>query len=69
MAKKSKSSVKIDSKAIVKEETTSSDTDLYIPKPEIGGLINFFYLFGGGGILFAIFMIIYLLLHYIFPIL
>ena len=61
MAKKSKSSVKTESKALVKEETISSDTDLYIPKPEIGGLINFFYLFGGGGILLAILMIIYII--------
>jgi hypothetical protein len=69
MAKKSKSSVKGGSKAPVKEETLASDTELYIPTPVSGGIISFYYLFGGTGILMTIFMIIYLLIHYVFHIL
>ena len=69
MAKKSKSSVKGESKSSVKEETIAPDTEVYIPTPESGGIINFYYLFGGSGILMTIFMIVYLLLHYVFHIL
>jgi hypothetical protein len=69
MAKKSKSPGKGESKAPVKEETIATGTDVYIPTPESGGIINFYYLFGGLGILMTIFMIIYLLLHFVFHIL
>jgi hypothetical protein len=61
MAKKSKSSGK--------GETSALDTELYIPTPESGGIISFYYLFGGIGILMTIFMIIYLVLRYVFHIL
>ena len=69
MAKKSKLSGKGESKASGKEETGALDTELYIPTPESGGIISFYYLFGGIGILMTIFMIIYLFLRYVFHIL
>ena len=59
MVKKSKSSVK--------EETDVSETELYIPTPS-GGIINFYYVFNGLGIVLTIAMIIYLINHYVFHI-
>ena len=66
MAKKSKLSGKGESKASGKEETGASDTELYIPTPESGGIISFYYLFGGIAVVMAIIMIGYILLHYLF---
>jgi hypothetical protein len=65
MAKKSKLSGKAASKASGEEETLESATELKMPTPG-GGIIDFYYLFGGLGILLSIMMIIYLLLHYVF---
>ena len=61
MAKKSKPSGKAESKAPVKEETAESGED--------GGIIDFFYLFNGIGILIGIIYIIFGIFHYVFPIL
>ena len=63
MAKKSK--VKGESKAS-EEETSESGKELYIPIPEPTGLIDFYWLFCGSGIVFAIIMIGYIFLHYVF---
>jgi hypothetical protein len=67
MAKKSKSSGKVASKASGEEETIESVTEFDTPAPK-GGIIDFYYLFGGLGILMSIVMIMYLLLHYVFRI-
>jgi hypothetical protein len=67
MAKKSKSSGKAASNASSEEETTESVTEVNIPISR-GGIIDFYYLFGGLGILLSIAMIIDLLLHYVFHI-
>ncbi len=63
MAKKPKTSVKGGAKASAEEETIAPETELYIPKPEKSGIIDFFYLFVGLGILVSIIMIIYLLFN------
>ena len=60
MVKKSKSSVK--------EETDVSETEFYIPTPS-GGIIDFYIVFNGFGILLTIAMIIYLINNYVFHIL
>jgi len=56
------------SKASVEEKTITSENEVYIPVPG-EGIIDFYYLFGGLGILTSIFMILYLLNHYVFHIL
>ena len=61
MAKKSKPSGKAESKAPVKEETAESGED--------GGIIDFFYLMNGAGVLIGIIFVIFILFHYLFPIL
>ena len=61
MAKKSKPSGKAGSLASVKEETVVS--------VEEGGIIDFFYLMNGVGVLIGIIFIIFILFHYVFPIL
>jgi hypothetical protein len=66
MAKKSR--VKGESKA-PEEETSESGKELYIPIPGPTGLIDFYWLFCGSGIVFAIIMIGYILLHYVLHIL
>jgi hypothetical protein len=68
MAKKSKSSVKAVSTTSGEEETLASVTEFTITKPE-GGIIDFYYLFGGIGVLLGIIMIIDIVLHYILHIL
>ena len=68
MAKKSKSSGKGESKASGEDDTLSSIPEMKIPKPE-GGIIEFYLLFGGLGIIMAIIMIMYLLNQYVFQIL
>lgn len=67
MAKKTK--VKGESKVSEKGETLESEKELYIPIPGKSGIIDFFYLFTGLGILLAIFMVGDILLHYVFHIL
>jgi hypothetical protein len=62
MAKKSK--VKGESKA-PEEETSEAGKELYIPIPGPTGLIDFYWLFCGSGIVFAIIMIVYILLHFV----
>ena len=64
MAKKSK--VKGVLKGSEEEETSESGKELYIPIPEQGGIIEFYYLFGGIAVVMAIIMIGYILLHYLF---
>ena len=61
MAKKSKPSGKAESLASVKEET--------IVSVEEGGKIDFFYLMNGAGVLIGIIFVIFILFHYVFPIL
>ena len=61
MAKKSKPSGKAESKPSVKEETIVSVED--------GGIIDFFYLMNGAGVLIGIIYIIFIFVHYLFPIL
>jgi hypothetical protein len=56
-----KSRVKAESRTSAEEETTALEKEVYIPVPEEGGIINFYYLFGGLGILTAILMIAFLL--------
>jgi hypothetical protein len=68
MAKKSRSSVTGESKASAEAGTITSEKELYIPIPE-PGLIDFYYLFGGMGILVGIMLIIFIVIHYIFHIL
>lgn len=68
MAKKSKSSVKAEPNASGEEETIAPVAGLNIPTPS-GGIIDFYYLFGGIGILMGIVMIMYLLNRYVFHIL
>jgi hypothetical protein len=65
MVKKSKSSVKGVSKASGEEETLASETEVYIPTPK-GGIIDFYYLCCGLGILLMIIMIIFIPLHYVY---
>ena len=66
MAKKSK--VKGVSK-ISEEETSESGKELYIPIPEQSGIIDFYYLCCGFGIVITIIMICDIPLHYVFHIL
>jgi hypothetical protein len=66
MAKKAK--VKGESK-VSEEETSGLGKDVYIPIPEQGGIINFYYLFGGIALVMAIIMIGDILLHYVLHIL
>jgi hypothetical protein len=69
MAKKPRSSGKGESQASGKEETGAPDTELFIPIPESGGRFNFFYVFGGLGVLLSVCMILYIVLHYLLHIL
>jgi hypothetical protein len=64
MAKKSKSSVKAESKVSGDEETIAPVTEFNALTPK-GGIIDFYYLFGGIGVLLGIIMIIDILLHYV----
>ncbi len=65
MAKKSKSPVKLESHASGEEETMPvGTTELNIPVPK-GGIIDFYYLFNGIGILLSIIMIIDILFKYL----
>ena len=68
MAKKSKPSVKIESKASGEEETIVSVKELNIPSGE-GGIIDFYYFFNGIGVLIGISFIIVGILRYVFHIL
>jgi len=68
MAKKSKSSGKAGSLASGEEETIAPVTEFNVLTPK-GGIIDFYYLFGGIGILLGIIMIIDILLHYVLHIL
>ncbi len=69
MVKKSKPSVKAESKASGEEETTAPVKELNIPSVEAGGIIDFYYFFNGIGILIGISFIIVGLLRYVFHIL
>jgi hypothetical protein len=64
MAKKSRSSGKVGSKDSGEEETKTVP-ELNVPVPG-GGIIDFYYLFNGIGILIAIIFIIVGLLRYVF---
>jgi hypothetical protein len=68
MVKKSKPSVKLESKALGEEVTIASGEELNIPSGE-GGIINFYYFFNGIGILTGISFIIVGILRYGFHIL
>ena len=68
MVKKSKPSVKGESKASIEEETTASLNELNIPTGE-GGIIDFYYFFNGIGVLLGIIFIIVGILRYGFHIL
>jgi hypothetical protein len=69
MAKKSKPSVKVESKASgEEEETIASVKELNIPLGD-GGIIDFYYFFNGIGILIGISFIIVGILRYVFHIL
>ena len=68
MAKKSKSSVKAESKVSAEETTIAPGTEFSVLTPK-GGIIDFYYLFGGIGVLLGIVMIIDILLHYVLHIL
>jgi hypothetical protein len=65
MAKKSR--VKGESK-ISEEETSESGKELYIPVPQQGGLIDFYYLCCGFGIVMMIISVADIFLHYVFHI-
>jgi hypothetical protein len=66
MAKKSRSSGKAEaaSSAAAEAETIAPVTDFNVLAPK-GGIIDFYYLFGGIGVLLGIIMVIYILLHYV----
>jgi hypothetical protein len=64
MAKKSRQSGTQESKTSVEEGTVKSEKELHIPIPE-PGIIDFYYLFGGVGILVGIMLIIFIVIHYI----
>jgi hypothetical protein len=68
MAKKSRSSGKVEPKTSGEEETQSPVREMNVPIPS-GGIIDFYYLFTGIGILIAIIFIIVGLLRYVFHIL
>jgi hypothetical protein len=68
MAKKSKSSVKAESLASAEEVTITPGTELNMPTQK-GGLVDFYYLFGGVGILLSVIMIVDILLRYVLHIL
>jgi len=68
MVKKSKPSVKVESKALGKEVTIASGVELNILSGE-GGIIDFYYFFNGIGILIGISFIIVGILRYGFHIL
>lgn len=68
MVKKSKPSVKGESKVSIEEETTASLNELNIPAGE-GGIIDFYYFFNGIGVLIGIIFIIVGLLRYVLHIL
>ena len=68
MAKKSKSSGKAESKVSGEEVTGAPGTEFIVLTPK-GGIIDFYYLFGGIGVLLGIIMIIDILLHYVLHIL
>jgi len=69
MVKKSKPSVKAESKVSGEEETITSVKELNIPSFKGSGIIDFYYLFGGIGVLLGIIFIIVGLLRYVFHIL
>jgi hypothetical protein len=56
------------SKASVEEKTITSENEVYIPVPG-EGIIDFYYLFGGIGILTGIMFIIFIPIHYVYHIL
>ena len=64
MAKKPKSSVKAEPKASAEEEAITLEKELNIPTPT-GGIIDFYYLFNGIGILLSIVMVIDILFKYL----
>jgi hypothetical protein len=47
------------------EEIAESEKEFYIPIPEKGGIIDFYYLVGGIGVVLSIIMMGYILLHYV----
>jgi hypothetical protein len=65
MAKKFRSSGKVGFKESGEEETKTSVPELNIPVPG-GGIIDFYYLFTGIGILIGIIFIVVGLLRYVF---
>lgn len=68
MAKKSKisrqSSAKTEVNEAVEEETVEMGTGINVPKGG-AGIVEFYHLFGGIGILLTIVMILYIVLHYL----
>lgn len=69
MVKKSRPSVKAESKATEGEETLASGKELAIPSGEDRGIIDFYYFFNGAAILTGIIFISVGLLRYVFHIL
>jgi hypothetical protein len=67
MAKKTR--VKGEAKVSEPDETSGLGKDVYVPIPEQGGIINFYYLFGGIALVMAIIMIGDIVLHYLLHIL
>jgi hypothetical protein len=63
MAKKTRG--KAESKVSEEEATAGLGKDVYVPIPEQGGIINFYYLFGGIALVLAIIMIGDIVLHYL----
>ena len=69
MAKKSKPSGKAESKPSGKAESLASVKEETVVSVEDGGIIDFFYLMNGAGVLIGIIFVIFILFHYVFPIL
>jgi hypothetical protein len=68
IVKKSKPSVKVKSKASVREEDTAVKEETIAAVVD-GGKIDFFYLMNGAGVLIGIIYIIFGILHYVLRIL
>jgi hypothetical protein len=66
MVKKSKPSVKGESKASVEQDTVASEEEVIIRSGEGRGIIDFYYFFNGLGILIGIIFIIVGILRYMF---
>ena len=68
MAKKPRSSAKGETLSPVEADTVESGTELNIPVPT-SGILDFYLIFGGIGVITTIVMIIFLLNQYVFHIL